>query len=174
MKNINLNPTQEKSTILVIKKKKFLVIKNVKQQSFIFFLLPQKTEINIKLNVLILTTGVKSINYMSKIINIFSNGIKSKILLLGLGYQAWSQNNILNFKLGYSHTVLLKLPSKELTLSIFRCRKKTINILIFGYNFFKICTFINKIKNLKKSNAYKEIGFYFKNKKRKIKNFKKK
>jgi len=103
--------------------------------------------------------------------------LKKKLLLLGLGYQAFNyfaKQATICFKLGFSHTVILYLPNKKISLSIFKCKKKNINIYISGNIFSDVCNVANKISCLKSANAYKEIGFYYKNQKKRIKMFKKK
>lgn len=172
IKQINFNEANFKISVLTIKKQKIILIKNAKYSYYC--IVNKKNIYKIKSNNFYFKQENQIFNQLAKIKNILLYGIKKKLVILGLGYQAYYKNEMLNFKIGFSHTIILKVLSKQITLSIFKCRKKNINIKIISYDYEKVYNLANKIKLLKKPNIYKEIGIFNKNEKKKIKAFKKK
>lgn len=47
---------------------------------------------------------------VANMVNGVTKGFEKKLLLVGVGYKAAVQGNVLNLSLGYSHPVLLELP----------------------------------------------------------------
>lgn len=175
MKTILLNKLEFNSTFLVLNKKKILIIKKINSNNVIFFLLKKNASVIIEKEKLFIDEKYNIIyKNIITLKNFLNNGLKKKILLLGLGYQAFFKNEILNFKIGYSHTIILKYPKTRVSISIFKCRRKQINLILSGFNSEYVFNLFNKIINLKKPNTYKEIGFFNKKVKRKVKLFKKK
>lgn len=81
-----------------------------------------------------------------------------KVLLRGLGLKMLlsEDNKYIEFKLGFSHIIRVLIP-ELLAIKIHK------NILtISGYNLYSIGNFVNKIKSLKKINAYKGKGVFSK------------
>lgn len=174
MRKLEINTKHLVSTFFVFKKKNFLVFKDLGRKMSLYFMVSSKNAVKISPNYLLVGGNSIYYSWVSRVFNSFKSGIKKKILLLGLGYQAFANNNSLNFKIGYSHTILLSFRNEKVSISLFKCRRKNINILVFGYYMDNVCSITNKMKTLKKSNSYKEIGFFFKNSNKKLKKFKKK
>jgi large subunit ribosomal protein L6 len=124
-----------------------------------------------KENTLFLTT-LKSdtLSFLSSFFQIF-NKISKKILILkGLGLKIFFNNKTrsLEFKLGYSHILILKVD-KEIFVGI----KKNI-IFLQSLNKEKLGNFSFKIKNLRHPDCYRGKGIWYKNEKIKMKQVKKK
>jgi large subunit ribosomal protein L6 len=92
---------------------------------------------------------------------------KKTLILKGLGFKTNFSENVLQFKLGFSHLVNLRISP-----NILICVKK--NIITFeSYNLALIGNLTNKIRSLKFPNTYKAKGFWYKNENRILKNIKK-
>src|SRR5260370_14628935 len=53
---------------------------------------------------------------VSNMVNGVTNGFKKEMELVGVGYKAASQGNILDLALGYSHNIIFEIP-KELKIT---------------------------------------------------------
>jgi len=93
---------------------------------------------------------------------------RKKIFLTGLGLKiTLIDQNLLSFKLGFSHLVNLKIPA---SIKVFVIKN---NLYLESYNPALLGTFSNIIKNLKFPDDYKGKGFWFKSEKKKLKPVKK-
>jgi len=91
-----------------------------------------------------------------------------KLILKGLGLKASIVNlNTLELKLGFSHSVSIPIPS-QLAVSI---KKNVINVE--GYDSVFLGNFLHKIRIIKKPNAYKGKGIWYKNELKVLKTVKK-
>jgi|JI91814CRNA_FD_contig_81_12981_length_1376_multi_8_in_0_out_0_2 large subunit ribosomal protein L6 len=93
-----------------------------------------------------------------------------KLILKGLGIRAALLNNssLLELKLGFSHLIYIKIPSKVLFVKIFK------NVIsVSGCNSVFVANFLYKIRVLKLPNSYKGKGLWYKNEQRKLKPVKK-
>ena len=93
--------------------------------------------------------------------------------LVGVGYKVFlsktSNNNVLlHFRLGFSHPLFFKIPSK---IDVF-CHKST-NIYFWGSSLNNISQLASKIKAYKTPEPYKGKGILYKNEKIKLKEGKK-
>ena len=91
--------------------------------------------------------------------------IQKKLKLHGVGYrmyidEALKSDKLLTFKLGYSHFIYFKVPTK---LTIF-CFSKT-KLCIFGNSFKDINLISAKIRSYKKPEPYKGKGILYENEK---------
>ena len=74
--------------------------------------------------------------------------------ILGVGYRAQIENNTLQFKLGYSHDILYKMPS-----SVHAFLLEPTLLCFYGIDKNQVTQTVAKIKCLKLSSVYKEKGF---------------
>jgi large subunit ribosomal protein L6 len=85
-----------------------------------------------------------------------------KIKLIGVGFKGFSINTpflkILHLKLGYSHSIYLKLEKK----TNFFCFKST-TLFIFGHIYYKITEISSKIRSCKVPEVYKGKGVLYHN-----------
>lgn len=93
---------------------------------------------------------------------------KSILTLKGIGFKVLIKKNKLFLKLGFSHYISIKIPTK---LNIYIKGNK---ILLISNNFIFLKQYINFIKNFKKPDSYKGKGLYINNEIIKIKEGKKK
>jgi len=101
--------------------------------------------------------------YRSLIANMIegvSNGYKRQLELIGVGYKASAQNNVLDLSLGYSHSVILGVPSE---LKVTASQEKGQNPMIFleGIDKQLIGQVAAKIKSLRSVEPYKGKGIRF-------------
>lgn len=93
-----------------------------------------------------------------------------KILVLnGLGFKVFKENEQLIFKLGYSHDVIVKIPS-DINVKILKSNQ----FILYSSDWEKLTQFCADLKKLKKINPYKGKGLLFKNETIKLKEGKKK
>ncbi len=98
------------------------------------------------------------------------NGFSKKLVLVGIGYKAYIENNILFLNLGFSYTIKYKIP---LSVSI-KCIDFN-NIIIKGYDKQLVGQIASEIRSFKKPECYKSgKGIRYKNEFVKIKESKKK
>jgi hypothetical protein len=98
-------------------------------------------------------------NKILQFIKVFNAGLKKKLKLQGLGLKVnlSETKSSLIFKLGYSHLISVPVPTELINVTI----KK--NLLIFtSIKTIELGNFCHKICLLKKPNAYKGKGIWFK------------
>jgi large subunit ribosomal protein L6 len=80
--------------------------------------------------------------------------------LIGVGYKASAQNNVLELSLGYSHSVFLAVPSE---LKLAATQEKGANPMIFleGIDKQLVGQIAAKIKSLRKVEPYKGKGIRY-------------
>lgn len=96
---------------------------------------------------------------------------RTKLLLKGLGYKGnlLENKSVLNLKLGYSHTASLNIPQNKIKVKIVK------NVItVKGHDFINTGNFARKIRCLRKPDAYKGKGVWYKNESRVFKELKKK
>lgn len=89
-----------------------------------------------------------------------SNGYKAQLELVGVGYKATAQSNVLELSLGYSHNVFLAVPSE---IKVVATQEKGQNPTIFleGIDKQLIGQVAAKIKSLRQVEPYKGKGIRF-------------
>lgn len=89
-----------------------------------------------------------------------SQGYKEQLELIGVGYKATAQNNVLELSLGYSHSVFVAVPSE---LKVLAAQEKGANPMIFleGIDKQLIGQVAAKIKSLRKVEPYKGKGIRY-------------
>ena len=97
---------------------------------------------------------------------------KCMINCYGFGYNLKSElldnGNILELKLGLSHTVRVKVPSNDVKLEV---NNNIINVS--GFDAISVGNFVESIRRLKKPDAYKGKGFWLEGESRALKEIKK-
>ena len=102
--------------------------------------------------------------YRSLIANMIigvSDGYKIIQELIGVGYKADAQNNILELSLGYSHNIFMELP-KEVKVTTVNERGKPPTIILESIDKHLIGHVAAKIRSLRKPEPYKGKGIRFK------------
>lgn len=99
-------------------------------------------------------------NLLKHKIKSVSYGCIQKLNLVGIGYSAEVNNNILKLKLGFSHLIFIKIPH-NIFLKIIKRRK----LIIYGCDLEKITQFSYLIKSYKIPECYKGKGILYNNEK---------
>lgn len=89
-----------------------------------------------------------------------SEGYKVELELVGVGYRANVQNNVLELTLGYSHNIFLQVPS-ELKVSADNPKGKSPLVILEGVDKQLIGDVAAKIRSLRKVEPYKGKGVRF-------------
>ena len=96
-------------------------------------------------------------------IKMFLKGLGYKIKIIKLGLESF-----LEFKLGYSNLIFLKIPSSSVVVTL----KKT-SLILSGFGKVEIGNFANQIYNLRRPNVYTSKGFRYKRQRLQLKDIKK-
>jgi large subunit ribosomal protein L6 len=89
-----------------------------------------------------------------------STGFKRDLEIVGVGYKASNQGNILELALGYSHSIFMAVPS-ELKVSTSMDKGQNPKIFLEGIDKQLIGQVAAKIKTLRKVEPYKGKGIRF-------------
>jgi len=89
-----------------------------------------------------------------------SEGYKKDLELVGVGYKASNQGQVLELSLGYSHSIFMALPS-EISLKTETAKGKNPVITLEGIDKELIGQVAAKIKSLRKVEPYKGKGVRF-------------
>jgi large subunit ribosomal protein L6 len=89
-----------------------------------------------------------------------SKGYKAQMELVGVGYKANAQSNVLELSLGYSHNVFLAVPS-EIKVTAFQEKGGNPTIVLEGIDKQLVGQIAAKIKSLRKVEPYKGKGIRF-------------
>jgi large subunit ribosomal protein L6 len=89
-----------------------------------------------------------------------SKGYKHQLELVGVGYKATAQSNVLELSLGYSHNVFLAIPS-EIKVQAIQEKGQNPTIILEGIDKQLIGQVAAKIKSLRKVEPYKGKGIRF-------------
>ncbi len=98
--------------------------------------------------------------YRSLILNMITGvkeGYKKELELIGVGYRASNQGQILELSLGYSHTIMIQLP-KEIKIETVAERGKPPTIKLESHDKQLIGHYAAKIRSLRKPEPYKGKG----------------
>lgn len=88
------------------------------------------------------------------------DGYKKDLELVGVGYKAAVQGNVLELNLGYSHNIFLSLP-EEIKVSSETVKGKNPTVTIEGVDKELVGQIAAKIKSLRKVEPYKGKGIRF-------------
>ena len=89
-----------------------------------------------------------------------SKGYKHQLELVGVGYKASAQSNVLELSLGYSHNVFLAVPS-EIKVQAVQEKGQNPTIILEGIDKQLIGQVAAKIKSLRKVEPYKGKGIRY-------------
>lgn len=89
-----------------------------------------------------------------------SKGYRRDLELIGVGYKATAQGNVLDLSLGYSHSVVLAVPS-ELKLQAIQEKGQNPTIILEGIDKQLIGQVAAKIKSLRPVEPYKGKGIRY-------------
>jgi large subunit ribosomal protein L6 len=91
-----------------------------------------------------------------------TEGFKKELELVGVGYKASNQGNILDLSLGYSHNILIEVP-KELKVTTTQEKGDNPRIFLEGTDKQLLGQVAAKIRSLRKPEPYKGKGVKYKN-----------
>lgn len=89
-----------------------------------------------------------------------SNGYKLQLELVGVGYKATAQANVLELSLGYSHNVFVGIPP-ELKVTAFQEKGGNPTVVLEGSDKQLLGQVAAKLKSLRKVEPYKGKGIRF-------------
>ncbi|HEX7756556.1 MAG TPA: 50S ribosomal protein L6 [Niabella sp.] len=89
-----------------------------------------------------------------------TNGFEKKMELVGVGFKATNQGNVLDLSLGYSHNIIFDIP-KELTVATETVKGQNPTIIISGADKQLVGAVCAKIRSLRKPEPYKGKGVRF-------------
>ncbi len=90
-----------------------------------------------------------------------NEGYKKELELIGVGYRANVQNNVLELNLGYSHNIFISLP-EELKVNAIAEKGKNPEVSVEGIDKELVGMVAAKIKSLRKVEPYKGKGVRYK------------
>jgi len=90
-----------------------------------------------------------------------TNGYKKELELVGVGYKAANQGNILDLALGYSHNIIFEIP-KELKVVTSQEKGDNTRIVLEGIDKQLLGQVAAKIRGLRKPEPYKGKGVKYK------------
>lgn len=91
-----------------------------------------------------------------------TDGYKKELELVGVGYKASNQGNVLDLSLGYSHNIVFEVP-KELKVSTETLKGQNPKIYIEGTDKQLLGAVAAKIRSLRKPEPYKGKGVKYSN-----------
>lgn len=97
---------------------------------------------------------------VSNMVKGVTDGYEKKMELVGVGYKASNQGNILDLALGYSHNILFEIP-KELKLTTAQEKGQNPLITLEGIDKQLLGQVCAKIRSLRKPEPYKGKGVKF-------------
>ena len=97
---------------------------------------------------------------VSNMVKGVTEGYKKELELVGVGYKAASQGNILDLALGYSHNILFEIP-KELKVTTAQEKGKNPVITLESIDKQLLGAVCAKIRSLRKPEPYKGKGVKF-------------
>lgn len=97
---------------------------------------------------------------VSNMVEGVSNGYKKEMELVGVGYKAAVQNNVLELNLGYSHSIYFAVP-EEIKVSAETVKGQNPKVTVEGIDKQLVGQVSAKIKSLRKVEPYKGKGIRF-------------
>jgi len=97
---------------------------------------------------------------ISNMVEGVTNGYKKSLELVGVGFKAANQGNILELNLGYSHSIYFQIPS-ELVISTEMAKGKNPTVHLEGVDKQLVGHVAAEIKALRKTEPYKGKGIRF-------------
>ncbi len=97
---------------------------------------------------------------VNNLVNGVTNGFKKELELVGVGFKAANQGNVLDLSLGYSHNIIFEVP-KELKVSTTQEKGDNPRIFLEGIDKQLLGQVAAKIRSLRKPEPYKGKGIRF-------------
>jgi len=97
---------------------------------------------------------------MSNMITGVSEGFKKELQVIGVGYRAVAKGQLLELALGYSHAVILEIPS-EIKLSALSEKGKAPIVTLESHDKQLLGQVASKIRSLRKPEPYKGKGIRY-------------
>ena len=97
---------------------------------------------------------------LSNMVKGVAEGYKRQLELIGVGFKASNQGNLLDLALGYSHNIVFEIP-KELKLATAQEKGENPKIMLEGYDKQLIGQVAAKIRGLRKPEPYKGKGIRY-------------
>ena len=94
---------------------------------------------------------------VSNLVKGVTDGYEKKLELIGVGFKAANQGNVLDLSLGYSHNIIFEIP-KELKVATAQEKGKNPEITLTGIDRQLIGQVAAKIRSLRKPEPYKGKG----------------
>lgn len=134
------------------------LVLNFTNETFFFL---KKNQLILIIN---LQKNKKSIlNLYNKLIKIKIKGVlqgfKLNLILKGIGFKSFIENDNLILKLGYSHNIIINIPKNIKIIN------QSNNLIFNSIDFIHLTQFVHYIKNFKKPEPYKGKGLLLKNEK---------
>lgn len=98
---------------------------------------------------------------VSNMVKGVTEGFKKEMELVGVGYKASNQGNLLDLSLGYSHNILIEVP-KELKVATSQEKGENPKIVLEGVDKQLLGQVAAKIRSLRKPEPYKGKGIKYK------------
>ncbi len=86
-------------------------------------------------------------------------GFKLNLILKGIGFKSFIENNNLILKVGYSHSITIPIPSNIKVIN------QSNNLIFSSIDYIFLTQFVHLVKNFKKPEPYKGKGLLLKNEK---------
>lgn len=103
------------------------------------------------------------LNLYNKLIKIKIKGVlqgfKLNLILKGIGFKSFIENNNLILKLGFSHNIIIPIPNNIQIIN------QSNNLIFNSIDFIYLTQFVHYIKSFKKPEPYKGKGLLLKNEK---------
>jgi len=168
----------EYSIFFTLSNSKILVLKNVNNNFFSYINIPSNIFVSVKNKnkFCFVSFSLVCLNHfvrvLSKQVSTLRFPFFIKLFLKGLGFRIKliNENNVrfLEFKLGFSHVILLKVESKNLLITV-----KKNALILNGFLKTEVGNLANRIYNLRTPNVYTGKGFRYKRVSLKLKEVKK-
>ena len=97
---------------------------------------------------------------MSNMVKGVAEGYKKQLELIGVGFKASNQGNLLDLALGYSHNIIFEVP-KELKLATAQEKGENPKIMLEGIDKQLLGQVAAKIRGLRKPEPYKGKGIHY-------------
>lgn len=97
---------------------------------------------------------------LSNMVKGVTDGYSKKLELVGVGYKASNQGNLLDLALGYSHNIVFEVP-KELKVTTAQEKGQNPSIILEGADKQLLGQVCAKIRSLRKPEPYKGKGVKF-------------
>lgn len=97
---------------------------------------------------------------ISNMVRGVTEGYKKNLELIGVGFKASNQGNMLDLSLGYSHNIIFQIP-KELKLTTAQEKGQNPTIILEGVDHQLIGQVAAKIRGLRKPEPYKGKGIRY-------------